>query len=232
MNTAIKLSPSALNLFLECPRCFWLERVKNVKRPRGIFPSLPGGMDRAIKIYFDGFRAKDALPSELQGSDFEGTRLFSNQAKLELWRSWKTGLVYRDAENENASLSGALDDLLVKGDHYIPFDYKTKGSVTTEADAVKYYRNQLDCYALLLDANQMPSAGHAFLLYYSPKSVGERGAVLFELQAIKIATDIERARETFQRAVALLKSEMPVSGPSCEYCQWLSRFRFQQPALK
>ena len=26
----IKLSPSTLNLFLECPRCFWLEIVKYV----------------------------------------------------------------------------------------------------------------------------------------------------------------------------------------------------------
>ncbi|GAI53572.1 unnamed protein product, partial [marine sediment metagenome] len=44
----IRLSPSALNLFLQCPRCFWLEKNKGIKRPRGIFPSLPSGMDSVI----------------------------------------------------------------------------------------------------------------------------------------------------------------------------------------
>jgi len=41
----IRLSPSTLNVFLECKKCFWLAQVKDIHRPRGIFPSLPGGMD-------------------------------------------------------------------------------------------------------------------------------------------------------------------------------------------
>ena len=36
-----KLSPSALNLMKDCPRCFWLAQHKVWKRPAGIFPSLP-----------------------------------------------------------------------------------------------------------------------------------------------------------------------------------------------
>ena len=69
--TSFKLSPSTLNVFLDCPRCFWLDKVKNIKRPRGIFPSLPSGMDRAIKVHFDSFRTKGILPPELKGTDFE-----------------------------------------------------------------------------------------------------------------------------------------------------------------
>jgi len=38
---------------LECPRCFWLQIVKNIKRPAGIFPSLPSGMDKILKVHFD-----------------------------------------------------------------------------------------------------------------------------------------------------------------------------------
>ncbi len=44
-----KLSPSSINLFLECPRCFWLQLVKKITRPQGAFPSLPSGMDRILK---------------------------------------------------------------------------------------------------------------------------------------------------------------------------------------
>ena len=223
-NPLIKLSPSTLNLFLDCPRCFWLEKVKGIRRPRGIFPSLPGGMDRVIKLHFDQFRTKGTLPPELNGKDFEGIQLFKDQARLERWRSWRTGLEYKDSDG--SILSGALDDLLVKEDKYIPFDYKTKGSPTTEEDAIKYYQNQLDAYALLLEANQLPVAGYAFLLYYSPKNTAaERGTVCFEIQPIKIKIDTERVKVIFQRAVALLKGAMPASSPACEYCTWLSRFR-------
>jgi len=217
----IKLSPSTLNLFLDCPRCFWLDKVKNHKRPRGIFPSLPGGMDRVIKSHFDTFRAKGSLPPELEGADFKGVRLFGDQASLERWRSWRTGLEYRDADG--SILSGALDDLLVKDGCYIAFDYKTKGSITTEEDAVKYYQNQLDCYTLLLQENKMPTADYGYLLYYSPKKAGERGVIVFELQAIKVPTNAERARGTFRRAVALIKGPEPARHSSCEYCSWSSR---------
>jgi hypothetical protein len=218
----IKLSPSTLNLFLDCPHCFWMDKVKGIKRPRGIFPSLPGGMDRVIKLHFDNFRAQDSLPPELSGTNFNGIKLYRDQAQLEKWRSWRTGLVYTDTDG--SVLSGALDDLLVKGDRYIPFDYKTKGSPTTEADAIKYYQNQLDCYALLLDVNGFSSAEFAYLLYYSPKSVGANGVVQFELQALKIPTDVERARATFRKAVSLLKGPEPISSASCEHCNWLHQF--------
>ena len=220
--TQARLSPSTLNLFCDCARCFWLEKVKNLKRPRGIFPSLPGGMDRVIKAHFDQARASGKLPSELKGKDFEGLKLYSNQAQLNLWREWRTGLVYKD--EDNSVLSGALDELLVAADRYVPFDYKTKGSPTTEEDAVKYYQNQLDCYALMLDENGLPTAGYAFLLYFSPRMVGQVGQVEFNVQAIKILTDVERARNTFRKAVSCLKGERPNSAPTCEYCSYIKRF--------
>ena len=52
-NGKIVLSPSALNLFLECAKCFWLEKNRGIHRPAGAFPSLPGGMDAVLKKYFD-----------------------------------------------------------------------------------------------------------------------------------------------------------------------------------
>jgi hypothetical protein len=223
MAKQVTLSPSALNLFKDCSRCFWLEKVKNIKRPRGIFPSLPGGMDRVIKTYFDTFRAQGMLPPELRIDAFKGIHLYDDQAKLEGWRAWRTGLQYRD--EDGAVLSGMLDDLLVKEGAYIPFDYKTKGSPTNEEDATKYYQTQLDCYALMLEGNGLKTAGYGFLLYYSPKEVGENGRVSFEIQPIRIGTDTMRAKDLFRRALAILTSPAPKAAPKCEYCGWLEKFR-------
>ncbi len=43
-----KISPSSLNLFLECQRCFWLQLVKKEIGPDTPFPNLPSGMDKQI----------------------------------------------------------------------------------------------------------------------------------------------------------------------------------------
>ncbi len=227
------LSSSALTLFLDCPRCFWFEKVKKIKRPRGIFPSLPSGMDRVIKTYFDVWRAKDALPKELSGELFKGVKLFADQTRLDEWRNWRTGLEYHD-EN-GSSLIGALDDLLTLGNCFIPFDYKTKGSPTNEESAVKYYQKQLDCYALLLESNGLKTAGYGFLIYYSPKGISEKGEVLFETQTIKIATDSKRAQQIFRNACKSLQDPQPEAGLDCEYCGWLSQTmgptRFPDPQL-
>jgi len=222
MTKQVTLSPSALSLFKDCSRCFWLEKVKNIKRPRGIFPSLPSGMDRVIKTYFDTFRVKGMLPPELRIEAFKGIHLYDDQAQLEAWRAWRSGLQY----HENGSvLSGMLDDLLVKDGVYIPFDYKTKGSPTNEEDATKYYQTQLDCYALMLEGNGLKTAGYGFLLYFSPKAVGEYGQVNFEIQPIRIETDVERAKDLFHKALSVLTGAAPKASAKCEYCGWLEKFR-------
>ena len=224
MPRQVTLSPSALSLFKDCSRCFWLEKVKGIKRPRGIFPSLPGGMDRVIKTYFDTVRAQGTLPPELRIDAFKGIQLFGDQAQLEDWRAWRTGLQYHDPE-DGAVLSGMLDDLLVKDGAYIPFDYKTKGSPANEEDATKYYQTQLDCYALMLEGNGLKTAGYGFLLYYSPKAVGEHGKVSFEIQPIRIETDIKRAKDLFRKALSALTGAAPKASTKCEYCGWLEKFR-------
>ena len=225
----IKLSPSAISVFRDCPRCFWLEKNRNVKRPRGIFPSLPGGMDRIIKAYMDGCRPQhykgSVLPPELVHPRTSGLALFNDQTKLNRWRNWRSGLVY---QNENGDiLSGALDDLLFDpaAGLYHPFDYKTKGSPTTDEDTIKYYQPQTDFYGVMLDANGMPVGDRAIFSYWSPDVVlkyaaeGEHaGVVSFNTQVIAIDVNLERGKELFERALVCLRGPMPEADPECEYC--------------
>ena len=215
----MRLSPSSLNIFLDCPKCFWLEKNLSIKRPRGIFPSLPGGMDSVIKTYFDTYRIKNAMPPEVRGK-LPG-KLFSNMNKLEKWRSWlQTELSYED-KTLNATLSGALDDCLEDDGFYIPLDYKTRGSELIE-DPRKYYQTQLDCYCLILDASGFKTKGLAYLLYYWPLEVFEKGMMRFKVEPIRIETNIDSAKKIFQDAVTCLKDEMPQASAHCEYCSFVA----------
>jgi len=83
---------------------------------------------------------------------------------------------------------------------------------------------QLDCYALMLDANGFKSAGYGFLLYFSPQKVLPQKIVEFKIQAIRIGIDINRAKEIVRKAQKCLTEAIPPSESNCEYCQWLKNF--------
>src|SRR3989344_3459495 len=88
LKMTFKLSPSSLTLMEECPRCFWLDKHKVWKRPAGIFPSLPSGMDGILKNHFDKFMRKGILPPELSANgNCSDMKLFDDEEKLKVWRN-------------------------------------------------------------------------------------------------------------------------------------------------
>jgi hypothetical protein len=82
------LSASKLNLMKECKRCFFDANILKVERPRGIFPSLPGGVDRVMKDYLDQYR--ETLPPSLKGR-IPGV-LWGDIAQITKLRNWRSGL--------------------------------------------------------------------------------------------------------------------------------------------
>ena len=219
----IRLSPtSGLNLFRDCPKCFWMHYNQKFHRPRGIFPSLPGGMDNVIKKYFDKFRKDGGLPPELVGKVEGG--LMPDQKLMDFWRDWRTGLEYTD-KKRNAVLFGALDDCLLDGDTYIALDYKTRGYPPREGDSQKYYGAQLDSYALMLWANGYKVAPYAYLVYYYPEKVKKNGVVDFIVEPVEIEVSIKRVKKLFEEALDCLEGLEPKSHSECIYCSWGARLK-------
>ena len=218
----IQLSSSTLSIFRNCPRCFWLDKISKLKRPRGIFPSLPSGMDKVIKQYFDTYRESGTLPEAIK-EQMPGVTLFQNQKLLNKWRYWGTGLEYK---GNDFIVVGALDDLGVCGDYYIPIDYKTKGSPSTLEQSIEYYQPQLDLYDLLLSSNGYPTKHEGWLIYFSPEELfrildvsgNETISTRFKVEAFKLQTDKNRAIDLINMAVDCLKGPKPAASPKCEYC--------------
>ncbi|MEM3091486.1 MAG: PD-(D/E)XK nuclease family protein [Candidatus Pacearchaeota archaeon] len=211
-----RLSPSSLNLMQECPRCFWLEKNNVWKRPESIFPTLPRGIDRILKIHFDKFRDKGMLPPELDKSECkkEGCLLFPNKELMRIWRNESKGISYKDSEGNE--LMGAIDNLLVKGKKLIVLDFKTRGFDLKENTHQKY-QLQIDVYNFLLRKNGYETEDYAFLLFYVPKEVLETGEIVFDTILKKIPVNIKNAEITWKKAIKILNSECPEKG--CEWCQ-------------
>lgn len=214
----IKLSPSRLGLYAECRRCFWLAMREGLRRPSGPFPSLPGGMDRAIKAHFDRYRARGALPPELAGQVTE--RLVDDQSFLEDARDWREEPKFRDAARD-VVVRGGVDDLLETDDgKLVVLDYKTRGYPPKDGGAPDYYRRQLNCYNLIFREAGHPTADHAYLLYYHPDAVRERGEVAFHTDLVRVPVDIEAARRLVDEAVAVLDDPVPEAAGDCDFCAW------------
>ena len=206
-----KLSPSSLGLMKECPRCFWLTQNKIWKRPQGIFPSLPSGMDRILKIHFDKFRDKGELPPEIK-EDCKNLKLFDDKEKLKIWQSNLKGIRYED--NKGNVLHGAVDNILVNGKKLIVLDYKTRGFPLKE-DTHKGYQNQLDIYNFLLRKNGYETEDYGFLLFYMPNKVNDNGEVVFDTSLVKVRVNVKNGENVFIKGLELVNGECPK-----EKCVW------------
>lgn len=212
-----KFSPSSLSLLKECPRCFWLAFNKNIKRPAGIFPSLPSGMDGILKKHFDKFMEKGELPPEL--AELNGDiKLFDDAELLKIWRSNFKGIQWTDKEGN--LFRGAVDNILAKGKKLIVLDYKTRGFALKE-DTAAHYQDQLDIYNFLLQKNGYETEDYAYLIFYHPNKVNDDGSVVFNTDIVKMKINIKNAESIFKKALEILKENMPKPNEECEYCKWV-----------
>ncbi len=213
-NKKFRLSPSSLSLMKECPRCFWLTQHKIWKRPAGIFPSLPSGMDRILKNHFDKFRDRGELPPELcDNHECTEMKLFGDKEKLKIWQNNFKGISFIDKKGNE--LRGAVDNILVKGEKLIVLDYKTRGYPTKE-DTAEHYRLQQNIYNFLLRKNGYKTEDFFFLLFYIPKEVMATGEVIFDTELVKMKVDVKMAEETWEKALELLEGDCPKE--TCEWC--------------
>lgn len=211
-----KFSPSSLHLLSECPRCFWLHFNLKMKRPDTIFPSLPGGMDRILKNHFDIFRKRNKQPPEFKEAGINA-ELFKDTELLKKWRNVFRGIQYTDEKGN--LFRGAIDDILQKGKKLIVLDYKTRGFPLKE-DTAAHYQNQLDIYNFLLRKNGYDTEDYAYLMFYYPKEVNEKGNFVFNSKAVKMKVDVKNAENIFKEAIKLLERQMPEASEDCGYCKW------------
>jgi len=222
------VSPSQLKDFESCPRCFWISRVAKIKAPSGIFPSLPGGMDRRLKDYFDTFRAKGEVPPEAKVAHIE---VLVKQEKIDLWRDWrKTDLAYID-EKTGIRVSGALDECGITGDDlYEVIDYKTRGYPLKE-DPALYYQTQMNIYDLMLNHSGLRTTGRACLIFYYPivySTLVSAGADIggickFKNEVVELTADKKAATELIAQVADCFKLQKPPkSNPKCQVCNYIT----------
>ncbi len=219
-----QLSPNSLNLFLECPLCFWLDKKQGIKRPQPFPYALNIAIDILLKQEFDDFRAKKESHPLLVAHNVSA-KLFSNQSLLNQWRSNFVGIRYYD-EKLGATLFGAVDDILEFEDKKLaPLDYKSTGSRV--ANIYDRFQLQMDVYTHLLEKNGFSTPRKGYLAFYIVnKENGFGDRLPFRKELHEINTDPLYIPGLFGEAVSLLKNVSPSShSPDCEFGHWFERVK-------
>ncbi|MFH1714354.1 MAG: PD-(D/E)XK nuclease family protein [Candidatus Nealsonbacteria bacterium] len=215
----INLSPSSLNLYYECPFCFWLEKKMGIRRPQPYPYALNAAVDYLLKEEFDRYRKKRELHPLLVANNIPA-KLFSNQKLLDEWRNNFKGLRFFDTELQ-ATLFGAVDDVLEFSDGKLAaLDYKSTGSKS--ANVYDRFQLQMDVYTFLLEKQGYKTVRKGCLAFYIvDKENGFNDKLPFRKEIIMIDTDPDYVQGTFKEAVGCLRGGRPQGhSPDCQYGRW------------
>lgn len=221
-----RLSRSKIELFMECPRCFYLDNKLGTSRPRGPAFTLNVAVDALLKKEFDVHRAAGE-PHPLMTRYKIDAIPFSHD-KLDLWRANFDGVEYHD-EATGFVISGALDDVWVnpKGE-LIVVDYKAtskSGTIDTLADSAweEQYRRQMGVYQWLLHKNGFTVSPTGYFVYANATT--DRAAfdaqLEFEVTVVPCEGETAWIDETLPKIKACLDSDdIPAVGTGCEFCAY------------
>jgi CRISPR/Cas system-associated exonuclease Cas4 (RecB family) len=221
-----KLSRSKIDLYFECPRCFYLDNVLGTKRPG--FPSfnLNIAVDELFKKEFDVHR--DAQTPHPIMEEYDLDALPFQHGKLEEWRDPFVGIMHQH-EPTGLTVSGGVDDIwITPDDTLIIVDYKST-SKESRIEALgdspweQQYSRQLGVYRWLLEQNGFGVETTGYLVYAnaSKDEPGFDNKLVFETTLVPVQTDVAWIESTLQDIKGCLEqTDLPPVGERCEYCPY------------
>ncbi|MCI0680040.1 PD-(D/E)XK nuclease family protein [bacterium] len=219
-----KISRSKIDLFVECPRCFYLDRHLGVGRPPGFPFNLNSAVDHLLKKEFDIHRVKGD-PHPLMTHYGIDAKPFSHP-DLDRWRENFVGVQYL-YEPENFIVTGAVDDVWVNPEgELIVADYKATSKdteITLDAPWQDGYKRQMEVYQWLLRGNGFSVSNTGYFVYANGKRDREAfdGRLEFDITLIPYTGLDTWVPKTLNDIRACLESEkIPIPNDTCDYCRY------------
>lgn len=221
-----RLSRSKIDLFIECPRCFYLDNKLGTGRPRGPAFTLNVAVDALLKKEFDVHRA-NGTPHPLMAHYGLDAVPYTHK-DFNTWRENFEGIEYKDPAT-GLTISGAIDDVWVAPTgELIVVDYKAtskQGRIESLSDSSweDQYRRQMGVYQWLLRKNGFAVSPTGYFVYANASSDTEAfdGKLEFEVTLVPCEGETDWIDEAIPRVKETLESDaLPPSGKACEYCPY------------
>ena len=219
-----KLSRSKSDLFLNCPRCFYLDRRLGVGRPP-MFPyTLNSAVDALLKKEFDIHRSKGEAHPMMKHYKIDAIPF--KHEKMDEWRNNFTGIQYLHKPT-NLLIFGAIDDVWINPDkELIIVDYKSTskdGDINLDADWQIGYKRQMEIYQWLFRKNDFKVSQIGYFVYCNgitdTKAFDKK--IEFDVKVIPYEGDDSWIEGTIEELhQCLLSEDIPKMDNDCDYCRY------------
>jgi RecB family exonuclease len=219
-----KLSRSKIELFCECPFCFYLDRKLGVAQPGGLPFNLNSAVDHLLKKEFDLYRAKgEAHPLMIK---HQIDAIPFQHEKLDEWRKNLKGISYLH-EPTRFLVVGAIDDVWINpAGELIIVDYKATskaGEINLDADWQLSYKRQMEIYQWLFRKNGFHVSPTGYFVYCNGKkdSPDFSECLKFEISVIPYHGDDSWVEsKLLEIHTVLTASEPPIPHETCDLCSY------------
>lgn len=220
-----KLSRSKIDMFLNCPRCFYLDRRLGVSQPSMPAFTLNIAVDALLKKEFDIHRAKKSTHPLMEKYGIDAVPF--EHENIGKWRENFVGVQYLH-EPTNFLIFGAVDDIWLnsKGEIHV-VDYKaTSKAGEINLEDTKWhnqYRRQMEVYQWLLKKNDLKVSDIGYFIFVNGKKDREAfdGKLEFDVKIIPYIGNDSWVEQTIIDAHKCLAADvLPKSGNDCEYCRY------------
>ncbi|HEY5648667.1 MAG TPA: PD-(D/E)XK nuclease family protein [Nitrospiria bacterium] len=220
--TPFRLSRSKVERFLQCPRCFYLDRRLGVDQPAGFPFNLNAAVDLLLKKEFDIYRASQT-PHPLM-KQFGVDAVPFQHSDLDRWRENFVGIQFHHKPS-GFLLTGALDDVWInpkKELHVVDYKATAKdGEVGINADWQVTYKKQIEFYQWLLRMNGFDVSRTGYFVYLNGRK--DRNTFEGRLDFKAVIIPYEGSDEWIEPVLTaardcLTGSSIPPVNPECEYC--------------
>ncbi|HSX14337.1 MAG TPA: PD-(D/E)XK nuclease family protein [Candidatus Saccharimonadales bacterium] len=219
-----KLSRTKIENFVQCPRCFYIDRRLGVGRPSIPGFTLNSAVDTLLKKEFDAHRiGKRAHPiMDAYGID----AIPYTHEKLDKWRENFHGVQYLH-EPTNFLIFGAVDDIWENpAGELIVVDYKSTskaGEVNLDDHWKDAYKRQMEVYQWLLRRNGFEVQPIGYFVYANGQTDRQAfdAKLEFNLTLLPYEGDDRWVGQALIDIHKCLGSDaIPDYTESCEHCQY------------
>ena len=219
-----KVSRSKIDLFLQCPRCLYLDRRLGIARPPGYPFNLNNAVDTLLKKEFDIHRVKKSRHPFMEEYGIDAIPF--QHEKMEEWKNPFRGIQYLH-EPTNFIITGGIDDIWVNpAEELIIVDYKAtskNGEVSLDAPWQITYKRQMEIYQWLFRKNGFKVSETGYFVYCN--GITDKEAfdkkIEFDVKLIpykgsgdwieSVILDIHKC---------LMNENIPESANDCDYCRY------------
>lgn len=221
---AFKISRSKIDLFIKCPKCFYLDRVLGIAQPPGFPFSLNSAVDKLLKKEFDIHRTNHTAHPLMKAYGLEAIPF--EHPKMDEWRENFKGITYLEPAT-NLLITGAVDDVWINSkNELIIVDYKStskESEVNLDAEWQDGYKRQMEIYQWLFRKNGFEVSETGYFVYCNGKTdrVAFDGKLEFDIKLIPYKGKTEWIEPTIKKIYECLNSkEIPIADPDCDFCNY------------